>query len=328
MEYETSTSGKVLHAGGADDPRYRVLCLPGGLCTAAFYDDLLVTPALAAGGVRAFATTLPGFGGVPFPPGFDATPEAHAAYAAELARDLDCDAVVGHSFGANVALEMAAGGHFNGPLILLAPTFSAEDEMKGLETFNRIGYVPGLRALVTALMFRSFPKMLAGGVPDDRVEALAAEMASNDRADIRTNLRRSYSYLYRHGTLAGRLCRSGVQAEVVFGEDDEVGVTPAERSALEACATTCLHFVPDCGHMLPNQKPEWVAELIVDTVATTTRPTTTTGRAGARGARPRPSSDPSAADASLQAEAELLDTDGSAEVANAQAGRVAARRPG
>jgi pimeloyl-ACP methyl ester carboxylesterase len=276
MEYETSSNGKVLRAGGAADPHYRVLCLPGGLCTAAFYDDLLATPALATGGVRAIATTLPGFGGVPFPAGFDATPEAHAAYAGELARDLDCDAVVGHSFGANVALEMAAGGHFDGPLILLAPTFSAEDEMKGLETFNRIGYVPGLRSLVTALMFRSLPKMLAGEVPDDRVERLAAEMASNSHSDIRTNLRRWYRYVYRHGTLAGRLCRSGIQAEVVFGEDDEVGLTPAERSALESCPTTHLHFVPDCGHMLPNQKPDWVAELIVGTAATTTRPTATT----------------------------------------------------
>ena len=113
MEYETSANGKILRAGGSDDPRYRVLCLPGGLCTARFYDDVLAASALAAGGIRAFATTLPGFGGVPFPAGFDASPEAHAAYAGELARDLDCDAVVGHSFGANVALEMAAGGHFD-----------------------------------------------------------------------------------------------------------------------------------------------------------------------------------------------------------------------
>ena len=271
MEYETTANGKVVRAGGAEEPYHRVLCLPGGLCTAVFYDDLLATPALATGGVRAFATTLPGFGGVPFPAGFDATPEAHAAYAGALARDLACDAVVGHSFGANIALEMAAGGYFDGPVILLAPTFSAEDEMKGLETFNRIGYVPVLRSLVTALMFRSFPKMLAGGVPDDRVDRLAAEMASNDRSDIRTNLRRWYSYVHRHGTLVGRLCRSGVQAEVVFGEDDEVGLTPAERSALESCPTTRLHFVPDCGHMLPNQRPEWVAELIVNAVGTVRR---------------------------------------------------------
>ena len=275
MEYETNTNGKVLRAGGANDPRHRVLCLPGGLCTAAFYDELLATPALASGGVRAFATTLPGFGGVPFPAGFDATPEAHAAYAGALARDLDCDAVVGHSFGANIALEMAAGGHFHGPLILLAPTFSPEDEMKGLEAFYRIGYVPGLRSLVTALVFRSFPKMLAGEVPEDRVERLAAEMASNDRSDIRTNLRRWYRYAYRHGSLVGRLCRAGVRAEVVYGEHDEVGLTPAERSALESCPTTRLQFVPDCGHMLPNQKPEWVAALIVDTVSAA-RPTATT----------------------------------------------------
>jgi pimeloyl-ACP methyl ester carboxylesterase len=174
---------------------------------------------------------------------------------------------VGHSFGANIAIEMAAQGLFNGHLILLAPTFSAEDEMKGLATFNRIGYVPGLRSLVAALLFRSFPKMLRGEVPAHRVEQLAAEMASNDRAAIRLNLRRSYEYLYRHGTVAGRLCRSGVRAEVVFGEDDEVGVTPAERSVLESCPTTRLHAAPDCGHMLINQKPMWVAKLIADVVA-------------------------------------------------------------
>ena len=60
-----------------DEPRYRVLCLPGGLGTAAFYDDILAAPSLAAGGVRAIAVTLPGFGGVPFPAGFDATLEAY-----------------------------------------------------------------------------------------------------------------------------------------------------------------------------------------------------------------------------------------------------------
>lgn len=259
IEYQTGTNGKVLRAGGADDPQHRVLCLPGGLCTAPFYDDLLAVPALAASGVRAIATTLPGFGGVPFPAGFDATPEAHAAFAGELARDLGCDAVVGHSFGANVALEMAAGGHFSGHLILVAPTFSAEDEMKGLATFNRIGYVPGLRSLVTALMFRSFPKMLKGGVPADRVDRLAAEMASNDRVDIRANLRRWYEYVYRHGTLAGRLCRSGVQTEVVFGGDDEVGLTPpsaacSSRARPRAC-TSCPTAATCCSIRSPSGRP-------------------------------------------------------------------------
>jgi pimeloyl-ACP methyl ester carboxylesterase len=244
-----------------------LLCLPGGLGTAAFFDDIAAAPALAAGGVRAVAATLPGIGGVPYPAGFDPTLEAYAAFAGELAREHDCTAVAGHSFGANIALEMAALGHFSGPLILLSPTFSAEDEVKGLATFNRIGYVPGLRSLVTALLFRSFPKMLAGGVPDDRIAPLAAEMATNNRADVRLHLRRYFAYLHRYGTLAGRLCESGAQAEVVFGEHDEVGLTSAERSTLESCPTTRLHFVADAGHMLLNQQPEAVAGLIVESVS-------------------------------------------------------------
>ena len=111
--------------------------------------------------------------------------------------------------GANTAIEMAAGGHFDGPLILLSPSFSREDESTALGVINRIGYVPGLRSVVYALMFRSFPKMLADGVPADRVAPLAAEMAKNDRGDVRTSLRRYFEYIDRHGTVAGRLCRSG-----------------------------------------------------------------------------------------------------------------------
>lgn len=53
--------------------------------------------------------------------------------------------------------------------------------------------------------------------------ALAAEMARADRNDVRLTTRRYFEYLDRYGTLAGRLCRSGVRAEVVFGENDEVG---------------------------------------------------------------------------------------------------------
>jgi pimeloyl-ACP methyl ester carboxylesterase len=53
-------------------------------------------------------------------------------------------------------------------------------------------------------------------------------------------------------------------------------MTAAERSTLEACPTTRLHLLPNCGHMLPNQKPDWVAELIVATVGGAAQPAGTT----------------------------------------------------
>jgi pimeloyl-ACP methyl ester carboxylesterase len=262
MGYEASSNGRVMRTGGPDGAARKVLCLPGGLCTAAFFDDLFAEPAITEGDVRLIATTVPGFGGVPLPSGFDATVESHAALAGSLAADLGCDAVLGHSFGANIALEMAAGGHFDGRLILLSPSFSREDEVKVLAVMNRIGYVPGVRTVVDAIVFRSFAKMLAGNVPDARVAALAAEMAGADRKDVRLTTRRFFEYVDKHGTVVGRLCRSGVSAEVAFGDADDVGLTAAERSALESCATIRLHTVPDCGHMVINQRPEWVADLI------------------------------------------------------------------
>lgn len=262
MGYEVSSNGRIMRTGGPEGAAHKVLCLPGGLCTAAFFDDLFAEPAIAGGNVRLVATTVPGFGGIPLPSGFDATVEAHASLAAKLARDLGCDAVLGHSFGASIALEMAAGGHFDGRLILLSPSFSREDESTALAMINRIGYVPGLRDVVDAIVFRGLAKMLDGNVPAARADALAAEMASAARKDVRLTTRRYFEYLDTHGTLVGRLCRSGVSAEVVFGDADDVGLTAAERSALESCPTTRLHFVPDCGHMVINQQPGWVADLI------------------------------------------------------------------
>jgi hypothetical protein len=55
--------GWVLHESGPEDAAHRVLLLPGALCTAAFYGDLLAEPSITGAPIRFVATTLPGFGG-------------------------------------------------------------------------------------------------------------------------------------------------------------------------------------------------------------------------------------------------------------------------
>src|ERR1700757_2678714 len=96
--------------GGA---KQRALLLPGGMCTAVQYEELMAEPALA--GVRMVAVTVPGMGGTPAPK--DLSIENLARLAAQCAADLGCDVVVGFSMGANIALEMAASGAFRGPLV-------------------------------------------------------------------------------------------------------------------------------------------------------------------------------------------------------------------
>ncbi len=117
----------IRESGPADAER-TVLLLPGTLATAAFYDDLMAETRCAEASIRFIAATLPGQGGTP--PSEDLSIEGYARLASRLAADRGCDAVVGHSTGANVAIEMAAAGDFSGPLVLLAPSFSRVDESR------------------------------------------------------------------------------------------------------------------------------------------------------------------------------------------------------
>ena len=50
---------------GPADAERTVLCLPGGLCTAMFYEELMAEPVLSD--VHLVAVTLPGHGGTPGP---------------------------------------------------------------------------------------------------------------------------------------------------------------------------------------------------------------------------------------------------------------------
>src|SRR5215218_10215712 len=109
--------GWVLHESGRESADHTVLLLPGALCTAAFYDDLLAEPSMSKTRIRFVATTVPGFGGTAPPK--DMSMESYSKLAGKLASELGCDAVVGHSLGANIAIEMASAGEFSGPLVPL-----------------------------------------------------------------------------------------------------------------------------------------------------------------------------------------------------------------
>ena len=130
-----------LRESGPAGANHTVLLLAGALVTAAYYDDVLAEPRLKETSVRFVAATLPGHAGTQPPD--DLSMDNYARLAGKLAADFRCDAVVGHSLGANVAIEMLAAGHFSGPLLLLAPSFSREDESKFPRALDRISRVLG-----------------------------------------------------------------------------------------------------------------------------------------------------------------------------------------
>jgi pimeloyl-ACP methyl ester carboxylesterase len=251
-----------LRESGPTDAEHSVLLLPGALCTAAFFDDLMAEPSLSAASIRLVAATVPGFGGTPAPD--DLSTENYARLAGTLATDLDCDVVVGHSVGANIAIEMAAAGEFSGPLLLLSPTFSRKDESIFPRVLDRLGSVLG--ALPYAAMLKIIGPAMKGSLPSERHEALVGELKKNDPRFVRRHTHDLLEYLDRHGSLVARLCDSGVRSCVVFGEDDDTGLSDEERRALEACPGTTLVTIPDSGHFTMNQEPGRIAELLLEGV--------------------------------------------------------------
>jgi pimeloyl-ACP methyl ester carboxylesterase len=250
-----------LRESGPADAARTVLLLPGGMCTATFYEDVMGAPAMAAAPVRLVAATVPGFGRTRHPA--DLSVENYARLAADLAADLGADVVAGHSYGANIAIEMAATRRFTGRLVLLSPSFSRADEFKELGVLDRVGRVPGVGHLAWALALKAMPKSMKDSFDPARRDALVAELANNDPVFCRRTVRRYFEYLDQHGSLVSRLCDSGVEVSVVFGEHDEVGLTDEERRGLDACPSVTMATVADAGHMMLTEQPDRTAQLIL-----------------------------------------------------------------
>src|SRR4051812_30276776 len=92
------TQWEIVESGPADADQ-TVLLLPGGMCSARSYAELMAEPALAK--IRLVAVTMPGHAGAPPPDDFSA--ESYARMTAELATSIGATAVVGFSMGALVA---------------------------------------------------------------------------------------------------------------------------------------------------------------------------------------------------------------------------------
>jgi pimeloyl-ACP methyl ester carboxylesterase len=265
----TDHDGWTFREAGSGDTT--VLLLPGALCTEAFYSDVLADPALAGAGVRFVAATPPGFGGNPPPPGFDMSVSSYADLLEAEADALGCSALVGHSYFANVLIEVAARARFGGPLVLLSPCFSREDEEKDMRQLNAIARVPGVGAFVFWVAPRTLNGSMKGRFPPARHDELVAEMKRGlaDGGLAREFIKRYFDSLDEPGSLAERLASSGAAAWVVRGDSDEVGLTDAEAAVLEAAPSVTTVSIPDARHFSMTDQPAAVTRVILEALGVT-----------------------------------------------------------
>jgi pimeloyl-ACP methyl ester carboxylesterase len=250
-----------LREAGPLDAEHTVLLLPGGMCGAGSYAEVMAEPALAS--TRLVAATLPGHAGAPPPDDYGI--ENYARLAAELAAKVGAEVVVGFSMGASVALEMVVQRGFTGPAVLLGISLSAEDEPAFFRAIVRLGSVLGsLPAAVLAKGAASMVKRVP--VPAERQAELREDFRKNVPAHVRLGLSEYVRWLHRHERPAERLCRSGVPMWIVHAQKGDGRLTVDERRTLVACPHAHLVTIPGTVFFLPNEVPKRIAEVILQAV--------------------------------------------------------------
>jgi len=161
---------------------------------------------------------------------------------------------------------MATSGAFKGPVVLLAPSLSLQDEPAFLRVMDRLGSALG--SLPSAMMLKMIPLAAKHArVPEDRRAELLADLRKNDPAIMRQIFRGYLSYLGRRDAAAARLCDAGVPAWVVHAEKGDGGLTGSERRTLEECPHTSVITIPGTSYFIPNEEPGRVADYLVEALS-------------------------------------------------------------
>jgi pimeloyl-ACP methyl ester carboxylesterase len=273
MQYETSTDGTVLRAGGVAmreawerlivgplDADRSVLLLPGGANAARSFDLVMAEPALS--GVRLVATTLPGMAGAPV--SAEVSIPAVARRAGELARENACDVVVGFSYGATIALDMVLSGYFQGPVVLLGLSLTTPDESTFFRYVVRVSQKVGRWPM--AILFRLMPLMARSAKTSERHKKDLIEDFKQNRAGDAVRVCGEYlDYIAADRNFAAELAASGSPVWVVHAEEKgDGGLTDAERATLEAAPNVTLVTIPGAVFLIPDEAPQRTAAVIAD----------------------------------------------------------------
>ena len=273
MQYQTTTDGTVLRAGGVAmreawerlivgplDADRSVLLLPGGANAARSFDLVMAEPALS--GVRLVATTLPGMAGAPV--SAEVSIPAIARRAGELARENACDVVVGFSYGATIALDMVLSGHFQGPVVLLGLSLTTPDESTFFRYVVRVSQKVGRWPM--AILFRLMPLMARSAKMSERHKKDLIEDFKQNRAGDAVRVCGEYlDYIAADRNFAAELAASGSPVWVVHAEEKgDGGLTDAERATLEAAPNVTLVTIPGAVFLIPDEAPQRTAAVIAD----------------------------------------------------------------
>ncbi len=265
MNKERKSAGWLVVDKIPPSPKFKVLLIPGLMGSDFVFSKLMNNSALEEAGVHLIGGNPPGFKGNLLPDDFDFHISSYAASVEAIAEAETVNLILGHSFGANVLIEVAFRRKFKGKLMLISPSLCRDSEtkdMKMLDKYSRNKLLKGLMWSVTYASIKSAftpyfkdPDDLASVVRDAKLipKKIAAEIFLG-----------YFDYLIRHPDLDERLITTTVPVYYLRGDKDDIGFTQKNRETLKKSSLVKLFEVPNASHFAMNDNPEEVARLIIE----------------------------------------------------------------
>lgn len=267
MFTERKSDGWLLFERIPQTVKYKILLLPGLQGFDLVFKKLMNSDMLEKANVHSIAGNPPGFKGLSVPSGFDFSIESFAELYEKLADKEKVDLIVGHSFSANVLIEIAARDNYKGKLMLISPSLYRGAETKELLTLDSVSRKPLISGVMWWVTYQMMSSIFKPYFTDPTELALAVENGKKISREIgRKTLLGYFDHIDKHKDLTDRLLKTRIPVYYLRGSKDDIKFSSDDKSKLLKSSLIKFEEIEGARHFAMIDKPTEIAELIVKAV--------------------------------------------------------------
>jgi pimeloyl-ACP methyl ester carboxylesterase len=247
--------------------KYQVLLLPGLSCTDVIFTDMLNDPSMENAGIHLVAADPPGFKGLPLDDDFEISIENYAILLEELTQRENYDLIVGHSFFANVAIEIGARNNYAGKLMLLSPSLYTDAEPFDVRLLDSMTRVPGIGYVSMQITYQMLDTIFEPYLAQEnkgKVNLLVKEAQKTHQDITQKQLNAFFDHIETYENLTDRLLTANNQIFYVIGTEDNIEFSDAVRKKLSGNKNITIKDIENGKHFLMIDHPKKINALIAD----------------------------------------------------------------
>lgn len=252
--------------------KYQVLLLPGLFCTDVIFTDMLNDPSMENAGIHLVAADPPGFKGLPLDDNFEISIENYSILIEKLIQKENYDLIVGHSFFANVAIEIGARNNYTGKLMLLSPSLYSDAEPFDVRLLDSMTRVPGIGYVSMQITYQILDTIFEPYLAQEnqgKVNLLVKEAQKTHQDITQKQLNAFFDHIEAYENLTDRLLTANNQIFYVIGTDDNIEFSDAARKKLSGNKNITIKDIENGKHFLMIDYPQKINALIAELLEVT-----------------------------------------------------------